>query len=162
MMNSASVWKKPVAWMGIVLMTFSACKKDSDEAPSPANPTRTEMLTSKAWKLTASTISPAIMGMTDLYAVMATCELDNTLKFNSDASKSLVQDEGASKCSSMDPQQVSGNWQLNAAETEVMVSLSSQTDTYTLLTISTSSLRVSYGTVINGSMYTITDTYTNQ
>jgi hypothetical protein len=44
--------------------------------------------------LTASTVSPAIMGMTDLYAVMASCELDNTIKFNSDAAKSLVQDEG--------------------------------------------------------------------
>jgi hypothetical protein len=31
------------------LSAFSACKKDSDEAASPANPTKTEMLTSKAW-----------------------------------------------------------------------------------------------------------------
>jgi hypothetical protein len=156
------VWKKPVAMMGIVLMVFNGCRKDSDDAVSPASPTTTQMLTEKPWRLTASTISPAMMGMTDLFSMMPSCELDNTLKFNSDASKSLVQDEGATKCNSMDPQQVSGSWQLNIAETEVVVNLNSQSDTYALQSISTSSLRVAVTTVMSGTTYTITNTYSNQ
>ena len=156
------VWRKQVAMMGIVLMVFNGCKKDSDDAVSPASPTKTEMLTEKPWKLTASTISPAMMGMTNLYSIMASCELDNTLKFNSDASKTLVQDEGATKCNSMDPQQISGSWQLNSAETEVVVNLNSQSDTYALQSISTTSLRVAVTTVISGTTYTITNTYSNQ
>ena len=160
--KSASAWRKPVGIMGIALMVFSGCKKDSDEAVSPATPTKTQMLTDKAWKLTACTITPAVQGITNLYSVMASCELDNTLKFNSDASKSLVQDEGATKCNSMDPQQVAGSWQLNSAETEVLVNLNSQTDTYVLQSISPTSMRVAVSMVINGTTYTTTNTYSNQ
>jgi len=160
--KTVSACKTPVALTAIALMVVGGCKKDSDEAVSPATPTKTQMLTDKAWKLTACTITPAVQGVTNLYSVMASCELDNTLKFNSDASNSVVQDEGATKCNSMDPQQVAGSWQLNSAETEVMLNLNNQTDTYVLQSISTTSMRVAVTMVINGTTYTTTNTYSNQ
>jgi hypothetical protein len=159
--NVSQFVMKPVALILLCLTVFAACKKDENAPATPVAPTRTQLLTSKPWTLTASTVSPAMMGMTNMYSMMSACETDNTLKFNSDASKTLVQDEGATKCTTTDPQSISGSWNMNSGETQVTTMLNGSSDTYTLIQLTSSTLSASYTMDYMGVTYTIVNTYSN-
>jgi hypothetical protein len=103
---------------------LSACKKD-DQVP-----TKTELLTKGVWKMTAYTVDPEfaifdnngnMTGTTnDMFATMEDCEKDDTNKFNTD--KTMVADEGATKCDSSNPQMTSMVWSFNADETALNIS----------------------------------------
>jgi hypothetical protein len=94
------------------IFVLSACKKD-ETTKSP-----TEYLTAGNWKVTGMTINPGIevegIVITDIYTFgVQDCTKDDLIKFNADGS--VTEDEGATKCSSDDPQTTTdGTWTLSA------------------------------------------------
>lgn len=90
-----------------------SCKKDSD---TPAAATKTDLLTAKNWKTTdlkVNGVSVFNSGLIDA------CDKDNLIKFNTN--KTAIFDEGATKCSSTDPQTRNGSWDFTTSETKLKV-----------------------------------------
>ncbi len=147
--------------IGLVIGGISSCKKESTTeqvTPTPVKtPTKTELLTSKSWKMTALTIAPDMMGMTDLYAEMDDCEKDNTMKFNADANKSLILDMGGKKCDMSEPQSKSETWSLSADET----TLTAGTTIYTIISVDADKLKMSTKMMIDGKEYVATCTHSH-
>lgn len=102
-----------------VVMVFSSCKKDEDDAKS-----KKDILVAKTWQITAITINPGMdLGdgtiITDLFAFMDDCAKDDFMTFKTDGS--YTTDEGASKCDEADPQTSQGTWAINADETQMTI-----------------------------------------
>jgi len=95
---------------------LGACKKDSEPAPTPTAATKADVLVAKNWRLSAQTTTYSIANTPsvsqDEYATYSSCERDNFLKFN--ANKTLLVDEGATKCDQSDPQTQNGSWDFNS------------------------------------------------
>jgi hypothetical protein len=102
--------------LAILALGFTACDKDQDEVA----PTKTDLLTAKTWKMTGLKVDPPLevddIVIDDLFE---TCMSDNTLKFN--VNHTYVADEGSNNCYPEDPQTESGEWEFNAAETELII-----------------------------------------
>jgi len=144
------------------IMLLAACKKESVDTPQTTTlpttpPTKQEILASKTWQLTSSTISPAMMGHTDLYAMLDACEKDNTLKFSNDAAKTLVIDEGSNICSGRVAKK-NTTWSLD--KDEKMFSIDEML--YTLNNFSAENFNVAHSEMIDGINYTITCTYSSK
>ena len=110
---------KVLAAVCCAAICFLACKKHSESK------SKKELLTTGTWHVTAYTVNPAIdfngdgTDETDVYAVMDQCIRDDRTTFFTDGSAEL--DEGASKCSSGDPQKISLAWSINQEETKLEV-----------------------------------------
>ena len=100
-------------------LTFAGCKKDSPGTPVPTA-TKADLLTAKKWRVSASTTTTTYNNQTttsDSYASSPACERDDFTQFN--ANKTATFDEGATRCSSTDPQTTSGTWDLNSDQTKL-------------------------------------------
>ena len=102
-----------------VILFLSSCKKDNKSK------TRTELLTNGSWHVTAYTVDPAIdfdgdgTEETNVYAVMDECITDDRTTFFANGTGEL--DEGATKCSTNDPQTVPLTWTFDQAEEKLQV-----------------------------------------
>jgi len=143
--------KKILMIVSLFTLIVSSCKKEDD-------PSNTEKLTGKVWKMTALTVDPAINSggtfITDLYAQTADCVKNNTSTFNAD--KTYLEDEGATKCNPLVPQTTSGTWAFNSDET---VLTQDNTDSYTVLRNDGNVLKLSFTEVDAGITYTYTATF---
>jgi hypothetical protein len=93
---------------------LTACKKE--EAATP--PSKTDLLTAKNWRLTAYTntaIATSGNTTTDMYAAEPPCSRDNFMTYKQD--KTLVFDEGPTKCNSLAQQTTSIAWAWQDDET---------------------------------------------
>ena len=151
----------------LLVLTVTSCKKDKKDEPTPVAATvetKTQLLTGKNWKLTAATSDPAFdwdgsgTMVTNIYAQMASCEKDDLLFFNTNGT--LKFDEGATKCDPTDPQSTSDDtWSFNSTETIITVSSG---DDMNLVSLNSTTLKVSSVLVEGGINYTITYTFTKQ
>jgi hypothetical protein len=147
------------------VVALSACKKDSENTPSKA-----DLLTSKNWRVSAqtSTSTTTITGgststnTTNVYATTQACEKDNFYKFNTD--KTLIEDEGASKCSSSALQITTLKWDFNSDQTKLLItsngSSSGAADDILELSASTLRLRESDVYTSGNTTYTTVDEIT--
>ena len=106
--------------LALGVVALGACKKDSE--PAPGSSSRTDLLTAKNWRLSAYTSTYTAGGVsvpTDEFAAMSACERDNFAKFS--ANKSVVFDEGATKCDPTDPQTETGSWDFNGDQTKLTI-----------------------------------------
>ena len=94
---------------------LGACKKNNETSPEAS---RTELLTAKSWRLAAATIT-AGTSKTDEFAASQACERDNFLKFNTN--KSVVVDEGATRCDPSDAQTQTSTWDFNNDQTKLTI-----------------------------------------
>jgi len=137
---------KKLFLLALAATALSACKKDSNAMPS-----KTELLTTPKWRITAETetVKNAQTGgsstttVFDRYAGMTACVRDNFHKFNVD--KSWIIDEGASKCLSTAPQSGSSTWNFNSDQTKLLVpspSLPATTAEVDIVELTSSTLRL--------------------
>jgi hypothetical protein len=102
-----------------VAVCLLACKKDSKQK------SRTELLTTGSWHVSAYTVDPAIdfdgdgTDETNVYAAMDQCIKDDHTTFMANGTAEL--DEGATKCDPGDPQTIPLTWSLNQDETQLEV-----------------------------------------
>jgi hypothetical protein len=142
---------------------FSACKKDDGVI------TKTDLLTSGAWKVTAETIDPGfptfdnegnITGSTnDLFAMMEDCSKDDIISFKSD--KTLIMDEGASKCYNDSPQKNTGSWSFNSDETTLTITADVDPQTMTILELTDKVLKLKTTEVSGGITLSFTTTFSH-
>lgn len=104
------------ALLCLAIASLGACKKDSDPV---ATPSRTDLLTAKSWRLT--TVTASLNGLPLPASSLPACYLDDSFKFNAD--KTVIQDAGATKCSSTDPQTQSGTWSFNNDQSKLTIAV---------------------------------------
>jgi hypothetical protein len=97
---------------------LGACKKNNETSPEAS---RTELLTTKSWRMSAATTTKGTV-KTDEYAATQACERDNLIKFNTN--KSVVVDEGATRCDPADPQTQISTWDFNNDQTKLTIPIS--------------------------------------
>ncbi|MGI4869686.1 MAG: lipocalin family protein [Janthinobacterium lividum] len=114
---------------------LSACKKDSENTAS-----KTDMLTAKNWRVSAQTTTTTINGQTSTSSTIASCDADDFIKFNTD--KTLVDDEGATKCNSSSAQTTPGTWSFNSDESKLTVTESGVSTTADIKELSSSVLHL--------------------
>lgn len=154
----------------LAFLTVSSCKKEDDKdngGNTTPTKTKTELLTAKAWKMTAMTINPGITPIpggptiTDFFSLLEACEKDDTQKFNTGGTG--VIDEGATKCNPSDPQTENFPWAFASNETKIVV----DGDSFDLVQLDATTLKMTIqidgedigGTA--GTMYTLTSTFKN-
>lgn len=136
-----------------LVLSLASCKKDEEVK------TKTQLLTAKAWKLTALTVDPAIVNpitqttITDAYAQRLPCENDDLTTFKDN--NTAILDEGPSKCSSTDPQTETVNWSFNSTET--IITLDGLD--YQLIELTESKMVAKYTENFGGIVYTFTATF---
>jgi hypothetical protein len=103
--------KSIYALSAMLLLTFSACQKSGDDAP-PNNADKTQLITASAWKYSDAGLDNDNNGTKDMAIpgalLPASCDTDNTLLFKSD--NTGIMSEGASKCTTTDPDTVNFTW----------------------------------------------------
>lgn len=117
-----------------VLIAFCfSCKK---EEATPVPPTKTELLTSSAWKCVAGSVTPAydVLGngtpiSGEYWSKAPSCWKDDIWSFTT-AGK-FTHDEGPTKCNSSDPQIYSqGTWKFETAENVIRITDSTNGDSF--------------------------------
>ncbi|MDP1726463.1 MAG: hypothetical protein Q8M15_06735 [Bacteroidota bacterium] len=125
----------------LALFAISSCSKKDDSSTTPTK-TKAEYLTSGTWNIKAASINPGLdMGgitITDLYAVMQSCDKDNTRKFNTNGTGK--DDEGATKCNASEPQTTDFTWVFDSSQTKLT---ENGTDVYNVLQLDASTCKVS-------------------
>lgn len=157
-MKSSSLRRILAIPLSLMVIAGSSCNKDNDE---PAK-TKTELLTSGAWKLASHLTNPAQdldgdgqSDDTDVFATYDACDKDDLTTFSTNGS-GLVS-EGVLKCDPSDPASYPFTWQWNSNET--ILSLLGQD--FTLLELTGSTLKVSFSYSDSGVTYTETMTFTH-
>ena len=131
-----------------VIVAFSYCKKED----SPAEKTKTDLLTSGVWVHESSGVDADKNGTIDVTleaAGVPSCRLDNRLTFKTD--NTAVADEGTTKCNSADPVSTQFRWQF--ADNQTAISFSDNVFTalngkFAVRTLSSTSLSMSKDTSI--------------
>lgn len=100
--------------LNALALALGACTK-ADPIPS-----KTDLLTAKSWRLSGHTSTDFVGGrpvVTDYYALLPLCRKDDFLTFRRD--KTILFDEGATKCNPSFSQTSSGQWDWSNFETEL-------------------------------------------
>lgn len=140
---------------------FTGCNDDDDDKSAA------EMLVG-TWKVISQTIDPAAdMGsgpITDMYSIMEACEKDDLTTFKSDGT--FINDEGATKCDTEDPQTEEGTWKLIDGDKKLVIDSDGagedEADTLNLSSISDDQAVLQMMMPMNGTDYTITMTVKKQ
>jgi len=142
--------KKLLLILTVIMVFVSSCTEDKSN---------TELLTGTDWRISAWTVSPAILGITDWYANMEPCEKDDSFSFNSDGSASI--DEGASKCDPDDPQTETGTWSFNSDETLLTIIADGETQSWEIIDLTNKVLKIKWVNTDpdDGTTYTFTITF---
>jgi hypothetical protein len=98
---------------------FTSCKKDKKTTSSNPTTNKTQYITKAPWKLTNIQGKINSGSWINLFSSMQPCELDNTITFL--ASMLYIDDEGATKCDTSDPQSTTVNWAFYSNETQYSV-----------------------------------------
>lgn len=168
-----------LAFLLSILLLSTGCDKGGDDTAEPSNgnglnlggggsgggggggggQTPAQLLCDRNYTLTASTVSPAYQGTTDLFSSLPSCNTDDILRFAQAGTWTL--DEGPTMCSQGGQQTYSGNWSLGQNNTVLALTGAFQV-TWTVVTIDGNVLRVRSEQTADGQTYTVTDTWTKQ
>jgi hypothetical protein len=123
-----------------IVLTFGSCKKDSEDEPTSVS--KTGLLTSSGWVMKSAEIVVGTQSQ-DMYSWFDDCEKDDIIIFKTD--KSIVEDEGATKCDPSDPQTTTdGTWALLNNDTELFLNFDDDDDdtVFKIKTLSSTDLSV--------------------
>jgi hypothetical protein len=118
----------------IFILILTACNKG--DSPTPPV-TKTDLLTSGSWKLTAVVLDDDGDGTYEInsFAIFESCFTDNIWTFKSNGI--LQMDEGTAKCSSTDPQTNESDWQLTNNDSTIMI----HNDSWSVQELNTTTLK---------------------
>lgn len=119
-----------------LLGLLASCKSNKDPEPL----TRTQLLTGKKWQLRSLVFSYPGIPDVNSYAQMRPCSYDDYRQFN--LPNTTTYDEGPSKCSTFDPQTQLGLWALSNNDSQLTITDSNTSDTYTILELTETSLKM--------------------
>jgi hypothetical protein len=147
---------KKILFATLILSSlFIGCSKDDTD--DVKQPTKTELLTAHYWQVTALTIDPPLSiggtQISDFYAQLDNCTKDNLEKYNTN--NTVTYDEGPTKCDPADPQTQTSPWSFNSDETILTI----DGESYKVLTLTSTQLKMSFSELIGGINYTYTATY---
>ena len=144
----------------LLAIVFGACKKD------PVVPQPEELLTNKSWIMTSMTVDPAIdwfgtgVKVSNIYAQLPSCAKDDLLLFEKN---NLVKfDEGGTRCSTADPQTVTGSWTLSADKKTITVVEDGEAESWSIQTLTASDLALTFQVEDGGIAYTLSIGYHKQ
>jgi hypothetical protein len=148
--------------IGLLALTFfiliSSCgKDDDDQGVSKAQ------LIARNWIQTDLLAAQAGLPPVSIFdTFFEPCNKDDIWQFKADGTYIVV--EGASKCSSSDPDTVtSGTWQLTDNDTKIMVDDASEpAQTLNIVELTNTSFKLSGTEAINGTVVTATIVFTAQ
>lgn len=147
---------KKILFATLILSSlFIGCSKDDKE--DVKQPTKTELLTAHYWQATALTVDPPLSiggtQISDFYAQLENCSKDDLEKYNTN--NTVTYDEGPTKCDPTDPQTQTSPWSFNSDETILTIN----GESYKVLTLTSTQLKMSFSELIDGINYTYTATY---
>ncbi|MBC6991985.1 MULTISPECIES: hypothetical protein [Hymenobacter] len=99
------------------LILVACGDKKTKEEPKPLD-VKTETLVARSWRVSADVTVTTQNGTTttvDNYAVYPACAKDDFIQFKDD--KTMIVDEGPTKCAASDPQRQTGVWSWNSDQT---------------------------------------------
>ncbi|MFM6982988.1 MAG: DUF5004 domain-containing protein [Chitinophagaceae bacterium] len=145
--------KKLLLSMVLLSLFVGGCKKEETTVPK----SKTELLCAHYWKVVSLTVNPPLdidgTPVSDLLSIMDDCNKDDLVKYNTD--KTLIYDEGATKCDPASPQTSSGTWSFNSDETI----LTEDDEDLSLIELNESNLKLKIVQTIAEVDYTYTITY---
>ncbi|KAB2914931.1 MAG: hypothetical protein F9K23_12445 [Bacteroidetes bacterium] len=153
-MNKQSVFVIVV----IAVLLGASCKKDKDENNNTVNVSeKTKLITgggAKGWLF--------VSAKKDNVETLENCQKDNLYVYKTD--KSLIVDEGATKCAANDPQAVAATWSFNAAEDSVSYNLAGSIEKYKIVVLTDKDMQLNtLDTVLGaGTVYTYTISFKAQ
>jgi hypothetical protein len=133
-----------------VCFAFLSCDKDS---PDDDGATKTELITSSAWKFEDAGADPDKNGSIDisLASQLPACLTDNTLTLSAGGSGTV--DEGAAKCDPSVPQSTPVTWSFAGNETLLNIGgggLLGITGQFKIVTLTSANLALSKDTTLQG------------
>ncbi|RYZ30614.1 MAG: hypothetical protein EOO10_02240 [Chitinophagaceae bacterium] len=148
--------------IGIVLpaLLLTNCQKKSD--PEPNQTTKTEIISSAAWKYDNAGIDNNKDGTIDIPlssigpGILQACQTDNLITFKKDNSGQV--DEGATKCNTADATTTNFNWNFSDNETNLNISnnvFSIMNGKSKIVALTNTNLSLSRDTTLLGSNYTL-------
>lgn len=119
-------------------LLFSSCSKsDNDDTQPTSEPTKTELLVGKSWKITGVTLNG-----NDVFSQMPSCNKDDIIIFSTDGT--AVTDAGKIKCDPSEMQTETETWAFTQNETKLIIG----GEESTLIDLTTTTLKIE---LINGS-----------
>ena len=134
-----------------LILISSACSKSN----SSTTKTKTDLIIQGSWKFSSITVNGI-----DVSSLIQACQKDNVLTFSSNGSGTL--DEGATKCSSSDPQTDPFTWSFTNNEMTLHVStvfFTGGSNDFTIVALSDSQLVLSQMVNVSGTSQTATVTF---
>ncbi|OON69244.1 DUF5004 domain-containing protein [Hymenobacter sp. CRA2] len=141
--------------LALTLVGLASCEKELEDVAKPtaaaaaqqAQQTPQQLLTGSQWHLTDLSTSSKAEGAAEattvsLFARLKSTQRDNLTQFTTDGR--YVQDEGATKATADQPQQLSGSYQLSEDGKSLTVKLPSYERTYSVEELSANSLRLKF------------------
>jgi len=127
-------------------------------ADAPTQPvSNVSKLTKSPWRETEVIITTDytlknLSKASDLYSIMASCDCDDLLKFDSSGTASFS--EGTSKCNPSDPDiYLNESWSLNGSTLVI------GTTSYEIIELSDTKLKITTNITANGTQHVLTETY---
>lgn len=146
--------KKVLLSITLLSIVMAGCKKEE----TTVSKSKTELLCAHYWKVVSLTVNPPLdldgTPVSNLLEIMEDCQKDDLVKYNTD--KTLIYDEGDTKCDPSSPQTSGGSWEFKSNETI----LTEDDEDLTLIELNESTLKLKIVQVIDGVDYTYSITYT--
>lgn len=146
--------KKLLLSMTLLSLFIGGCKKEETTTVK----SKTELLCAHYWKAVSLTVNPPLdidgAPVSDLFATFDDCIKDDLIKFNTD--KTMIFDEGATKCDPASDQTSSGTWTFNSDET---ILTDDEDEDFILVDLNESFLKLKMVSNIDGVDYTYSITY---
>lgn len=144
--------KRTLLLLALFGFLFS-CKREMPEDATPL----TDSIKDKNWLLIADSTVSSAGTVENNYDLLPGCEKDDLVQFKSN--KTLVRDEGATKCNASDPQTMTiGTWALNESS-KVLTFTSVEKIDFKIQKLDASNLVLTTVETINGVTFTETATF---
>jgi hypothetical protein len=140
----------------LLLALFGILASCEREMPEDATPL-TDSIKDKNWLLIADSTVSSAGTVENNYDLLPGCEKDDLVQFKSN--KTLVMDEGATKCNASDPQTMTiGTWALNESS-KVLTFTSVEKIDFKIHTLNATNLVLISVETVNGVTFTETATF---